>query len=221
MILPAPILLAPPPWTLTGEGFIFICHFPEAFVRQQGFLAPYQQQGYKGYIGTVMLVDYQTSAVGPYQELLFIPGLVRLADRTAFSIAKIYVSTYNSVWNGIENWGIPKELADFSITRQSDGSTIFAVGLQGVNFFSAQVQPWSFRFPINTNWLPGFQVLQQQDCGVLLTKPTAVGKARLASLRKITVNKAYFPDISQVKPLAVLAVEDFTMTFPVALRPTP
>ncbi|GAB3639487.1 acetoacetate decarboxylase family protein [Spirosoma arcticum] len=96
-------------------------------MRAQGFLAPYQQRAYWGWVGTVMLVDYETSPVGPYQELLFVPGLFRFGDTTSFSIAKIYVSTRASVWNGRQNWGIPKELAHFSFVLNSDGSRTISV----------------------------------------------------------------------------------------------
>jgi acetoacetate decarboxylase len=67
----------------------------------------------------------QTSGVGPYQELLFIPGLFHIDGRYTFSISKIYVSTEASVRSGIENWAIPKELADFKIDTQDDGSTLY------------------------------------------------------------------------------------------------
>lgn len=142
--------IAPAPWTLHGDGLVLLAHFPEAFVREHGFLAKYQRDGYRGYIGAVMLVDYHTSGVGPYRELLFIPGLFNLAGQTTFSISKIYVSTRDSVWNGIENWGIPKELADFNLTTLPDGTRVFEVSQRGRLFFSARAKPWSVRFPVTT-----------------------------------------------------------------------
>lgn len=205
---------APPPWTLHGDGVVIVAHFPEAFVREHGFLADFQRDGYRGYIGTVMLVDYHTSGVGPYRELLFIPGLFRLGDRTTFSISKIYVSTLNSVQNGIENWGIPKELAQFNLTTLPNGTRLFEVTREGHLFLSARVKPWSFRFPISTELLPGFQVTQQRRDDLLLTRPKATGKGRLASLNLVAIDGAYFPDIQRGTVLSTILVEDFTMTFP-------
>ena len=49
---------APAPWTLTGNGLILVAHFPESFVRAHGFLAPYQQTTYRGWLGMVILADY-------------------------------------------------------------------------------------------------------------------------------------------------------------------
>lgn len=195
-----------------------LAHFPESFVRQHGFLADFQRAGYLGWLGTVMLVDYQTSGVGPYCELLFIPGLFRLGSRTTFSISKIYVSTVESVVNGIENWGIPKELADFSIITAPDGAKTYGVSQHGTQFFSITARSFGPRFPVTTRLLPGFRVMQQRRNDLLLTAPVAAGTARLASLRDLSVNPAQFPDIGRGWVLATLAVENFTMTFPVPER---
>lgn len=210
---------APPPWTLTGNGLVLVAHFPEAFVRQHGFLADYQQAGYQGWLGTVMLVDYQSSGVGPYRELLFIPGLFKLGGRTTFSISKIYVSTQESVDNGIENWGIPKERAEFAITPNADGSTTYQVSRNGQPFFQVRVTRGSFRFPVSTKLLPGFQVAQQRRGDLLLTAPTATGKGRFATLHDLTIDPAYFPDVRRGTRLATMAVEEFTMVFPVPVYP--
>ncbi|MCY7357183.1 MAG: acetoacetate decarboxylase family protein [Rudanella sp.] len=209
------IKIVPAPWTLHGDGVVMIVHFSEAFVRRHGFLADFQRDGYRGYVGTVMLVDYHTSGVGPYRELLFIPGVFKLGGQTTFSISKIYVSSSDSVWNGIENWGIPKELADFNITTLPNGTRVFEVSRAGRPFFSARVKPWSFRFPVSTSLLPAFQVMQQNRGNLLLTKPEATGKGRLASLSQVVIDPVYFPDLRQGIILSTIAVQDFTMTFPV------
>lgn len=206
--------IAPAPWTLHGDGVVMMVHFPESFVLKHGFLADFQADGYRGYIGTVMLVDYHTSGVGPYRELLFIPGIFTLGGQTTFSITKIYVSTYDSVWNGIENWGIPKEVADFNITTLPDGTRVFEISKEGELFFSARVKPWSFRFPVSTKLLPSFQVIQQRQGKLLLTKPEATGKGRLATFSQVHIDPAFFPDLRQGTILSTVAVEDFTMVFP-------
>ena len=208
-------MTAPPPWTLHGDGLVLVAHFPEAFVREHGFLADFQQAGYRGWVGTVMLVDYKTSDVGPYRELLFIPGLFSIGGKTTFSISKIYVSTQVSVSNGIENWGIPKEQADFDITHDPDGSTTYVVSRQGKPFFSVRANAGGLSFPLNTRLLPGFQVTQQRRGEMLLTAPKATGKGRFASLRNIQIDGSLFPDITRGTRLATIAVHDFTMVFPV------
>ncbi len=61
--------LSPPPWHLTGYGTVLLYHVPEKLNRENGFMAPYQEKGYRGWIGAVMMVDYHSSGVGPYREL--------------------------------------------------------------------------------------------------------------------------------------------------------
>ena len=207
-------MTAPPPWTLHGDGLVLVAHFPETFVREHGFLADFQQTSYRGWVGTVMLVDYTTSNVGPYRELLFIPGLFSIGGNTTFSISKIYVSTQVSVGNGIENWGIPKEQADFDITHNPDGSMTYVVSQQGRPFFTVRATSGGLSFPVSTRLLPGFQVTQKRRGELLLTAPTATGKGRFARLHNLRIDPAYFPDITQGTRLATIAVKEFTMMFP-------
>lgn len=212
----SPTQIAKAPWHLTGNGYIFLYRFSHQFVEKNGFLADYQKPRFKGIIGAVMLVDYQTSGVGPYQELLFIPGFFDFDGKRAFSISKIYVSTYNSVWNGIENWGIPKELATFEKQELMDEKQEkIQVSIDGQTIFSAQLQKSWFKFPLTTALTP-FTVAQALRGDLVLTKPTAKGQGQWAKLNDIWVNPVYFPDLSEAKPLAVIAVNNFEMVFPVA-----
>jgi hypothetical protein len=205
---------APPPWKLNGNGYIFIYHFPKSFVEKFGFLADYQQDSFEGdFVGTVMLVDYATSAVGPYHELLFVPGRMKFDKKKLFSISKIYVSSQDSVENGIANWGIPKELANFKITKPTEKETIIEVMTEGKTFFKAHLRNRSFSFPITTKFFP-LKLAQKLHNDLLITNSPAKGKASFAKMLDIVVDNKFFPPISQLKPLTILAVEDFEMIFP-------
>ncbi|MCS6795047.1 MAG: acetoacetate decarboxylase family protein, partial [Raineya sp.] len=137
-----PSIVAPPPWTLHGKGIILLYRFEKSFVENNGFLSENLKKRYKGILGSVMLVDYEDSPVGVYRELLFIPGMFQFDSRKVFHISKIYVSTYESVWNGIENWGIPKEMADFTWEDAQNGFERFVVKKEGDTFFSAELKSW-------------------------------------------------------------------------------
>lgn len=204
----------PPPWKLKGNGYIFLYHFPKSFVEKFGFLADYQANRFDGdFVGTVMLVDYATSAVGPYHELLFVPGRLNFDKKKIFSISKIYVSSQDSVENGIANWGIPKELADFKITKLSEKEEIVEVMVAGKIFFKAHLHKRSFKFPITTKFFP-LKLAQKLSNDLLITNSPARGKASFAKLLNIEVDSSHFPPISQLKPLSILAVSDFEMEFP-------
>lgn len=205
---------APPPWKLNGNGYIFIYHFPKSFVEKFGFLADYQRDSFDGdFVGTVMLVDYETSAVGPYHELLFVPGRMKFDKKMFFSISKIYVSSQDSVENGIANWGIPKELADFKITKPTEKETIVEVIIEGKTFFKVHLCNGSFSFPITTKFFP-LKLAQKLNNDLLITNSPAKGKASFAKMLDIEVNSKFFPPISQLKPFTILAVKNFEMIFP-------
>lgn len=205
---------APPPWKLKGNGYIFLYHFPKSFVEKFGFLADYQANRFNGdFVGTVMLVDYATSAVGPYHELLFVPGRLSFDKKKIFSISKIYVSSQESVENGIANWGIPKELANFKITKLSEKEEVIEVMIAEKTFFKVHLHKRSFKFPITTKFFP-LKLAQKLGNDLLITNSPAKGKASFAKLLNIEVDSSQFPPISQLKPLSILAVSDFEMEFP-------
>ncbi|MDZ7898928.1 MAG: hypothetical protein U5N85_13020 [Arcicella sp.] len=209
---PVNIKIAPAPWNLTGNAYIMVYKFSKDFVEEHGFLADYQQDRFLGYIGTVMLVDYKTSGVGPYRELLFIPGMFTFDWKKVFSISKIYVSSQDSVYNGIANWGIPKESADFDWVQNDDGTEDISVKIEGKPFFKANFKKGFISFPLTTSILP-LTVVQKLHKDLIITNPTAKGKATLASMKSVKIDKNFFPDLSKAKPLLTMKVKDFEMVF--------
>lgn len=209
-----PNVIAPPPWTLTGNGYIFMYWFKKSWVQQFGHLLGFQEKYACGGLGTVMLVDYHTSSVGPYRELLIVPGRFELGGKRQFSISKIYVSSYDSVWNGINNWGIPKELADFEIKHLSDGAEQLRVSVGGEVFFEVTLTQRKFYLPISTRFFP-LRLAQEQNGQLLITNSSATGKATWAKATNLRIYSAFFPDVSQLQPLTILAVKDFEMIFPI------
>jgi hypothetical protein len=208
----------PAPWTLTGNGLAMLYRFPREFVLDNGFVPPDLRDSFVGGIGSVMLVDYHASNVGPYRELLFIPGQFQIGSKRYYAITKIYVSTLISVDNGRANWAIPKELADFDI--QNDGQT-FTVAQDGKSFLDLRIQSRRFSLPVNTAWSPiKLSLGQLQNDSLYVTTPTARGRIQFVLIQDVRVNPTLFPDIGQFPPLVAVRVRDFTMTFPVAdVRP--
>lgn len=214
--------LAPAPWNLTGEAFISVFKFSKEFVNEHCFMADYQTDNWRGSLGAVMLVNYKSSNVGPYFELLFIPGKIELGHLksstitqiSGFTISKIYVSTMASVENGINNWGIPKELADFQWNNIGTGAAEITVSKDGLEFFKAVLKQVSFAFPITTSILP-LKIIQKFKDKYYLTKPKASGKGSFARLKSVAVNSKYFPDICCKNSLATFHLNHFEMIFPI------
>jgi hypothetical protein len=211
MLTPTKIVV--PPWALKGNGYILVYHFPQDFIENQCFLTDLPNRKTWLRVGCVMIVDYHTSEVGAYQELLFIPAFFDFAGQKAFHISKIYVSTYDSVYNGIENWGIPKELADFKIVRTTQHTCQVSANTANKDFFQIRLKSFGIPFPITTSLFP-FTFYQKHQDKILKTSPKGTGWGKLCKIEDINVNREYFPDITLFKPLLAIEVNDFSMRFP-------
>jgi hypothetical protein len=218
---------APAPWSLRGDGYMIFYKFSREFVEQLGFVPPELTGKFDGYLGSVMLVNYQSSPVGPYRELLFIPGKFKLDDKNGInarpqSITKIYVNSEKSTQNGRENWGIPKETAVFRRNLvdknfiTGDTECIELLDANGKPFFSITLRAFGLSFPITTAMMP-IHLMQNLNDKTYFTTPSGKGKGQLVSIKDLKINGDYFPDLTQAKPLMAIKVSDFTMEFPDAV----
>ncbi|MGC8658894.1 MAG: acetoacetate decarboxylase family protein [Desulfomonilaceae bacterium] len=206
---------APAPWNLTGNGYIILYWFRKENLKDKCFLEEPLKESYLGGMGCVMLVDYESSNVGPYKELLFIPGKISFQSKKFYTITKIYVSTSDSVVNGRENWGIPKEQANFSWNSDSNTDQII-VEREGHEFFNIKMEriKFLFPFPVTTALLP-FPLVQTMNEKAYYTDFCGKGIGSVARLKKIDMDETFFPPIDHYKPLFVMKVRNFKLTFPV------
>lgn len=218
MLTEKEILAVPAPWQLDGSGYILVYNFPQDFVREAGFLPPALAGAFVGGPGAVMLVDYQHSDAGPYQELLFTPGQFQVNGRRFYSITKIYVSTWESVVNGRRNWGIPKEFADFALTAPRPGVERVQVSLAGQVFAAFEFQTHGWSLPVTTSLVPSAlrTLIEPLDGKTYFTAPSGRGQIRRARLEKAEVQPAFFPNIAQFCPLVCVRASGFALQFPLA-----
>ncbi|HMV76978.1 MAG TPA: acetoacetate decarboxylase [Leptospiraceae bacterium] len=205
----------PPPWNLDGEGFLLPFWADKKHCLQSGFISESEKDSYRGGLGAVMLVNYRSSDVGPYFELLFIPGDFHHSGKTYKKITKIYVSSQKSVEEGILNWAIPKELAEFS-WKKTDKETKIDIQSEKGSVLTTVLKEKFFSFPVTTSLFP-FTLLQKAPESLLATKFIGKGSAKFAGLESYSSNPAHFPDIYSVSSFRLpgLAVSPFALTFPV------
>lgn len=212
----------PAPWSLQGYGYIVMFKAEPQWLFENGFIDADMRERYVPSIGTAMVVNYAESTAGPYGELLFIPGKFTFPDgQQRYSISKIYVSSMQSVVNGQDNWGIPKELAEFNFDRQTSGKQEHirielpeAGGLIADMSFSNQ----SWGVPVTTALLPKkFRTVAQywQD-QLFYTTPAAKSNIKFAKLQQGEFDQGLFPDLNGVKILAVFKTDALNMQFPPA-----
>lgn len=203
----------PAPWHLKGRGFILMYRFPEAFIRDSCFLPEeWKILKWTG-IGFVMLVDYTDSPVGPYHELLIMPGKARIDKRKSRTVSRIYVDTFESMYDGRSNWGLPKEVTDFKWT-QKDRRHLIQAGSFG-SWFEMRLEVGSIPFPIHSRMLP-LRLHQELDGMKYSVTPVASGTGRFCLVKDVKVDPYYFPELNMLEPLAAIYVDPFRMTFPAA-----
>lgn len=206
----------PAPWNLKGKGYIILYKFRKDFVQNNANLPEFLKDHFIGGLGSVMLVDYSSSDVGPYGEFLLIPGKFQHRDRKLNTISKIFVSTMESVLNGQENWGIPKEQADFNFQSINKNSERVQISINGTSVADMTLKSFGVKFPVNTKLLP-FPLVQKHDNKYFYTQFFGGGTGQLAKIDHISINSQLFPDISSIKPIAVIKVNPFNITFPVPI----
>ncbi|QRV78562.1 hypothetical protein RhiJN_06577 [Ceratobasidium sp. AG-Ba] len=152
-----------PPWTLDAEAWWILPPVPlpwQAKVLPKGALDPFEEERYRdlqatytGGLGTIQLIRYHTSPVGPYDELLYVPGNMSYktgpsSTISGLSVTRIYVSSTASVVNGtaaklqVKSFpsfssyhlfafdgigNIPKQLARFEFTKEDESDPLSPV----------------------------------------------------------------------------------------------
>jgi hypothetical protein len=210
---------SPPPWNLRGDGYILLYRFSAQtqLGGQAGFVPPELQPHFRGGLGAVMLVDYKDTPVGPYHELLFIPGFFDFHGQSFPSISKIYVSTWASIVNGRENWRIPKEEAQFASYQRGNVERIRIQQPDGSLIADITLEMSRWRFPITTGVVPPALRTVVQNDPIKSYEITLAGQgwAQPTHLHHVRVDPTYFPDFTQGQLLTAVRVSNFSLTFPV------
>lgn len=207
---------APAPWTLDGDGWILLLRLPEDVRQDARHLPPeLRDQALLG-PSIVMFVDYADSPAGPYRELLYIPGRCETADgRRAWTVTRIYVSSWDSVVNGRQNWGIPKDLAEFERTSTGRGERIrVAVGNRQIA--SLELESRGPALPVHAGLLPGGlrRIVQYHAGRSFEFTPVARGRAALARAGRLETDTGLFPDLAGGRLALALRVPRFRLHFP-------
>jgi hypothetical protein len=206
----------PAPWKLKGKGYILLFRFSKQEIEADKFLSDFFRENFCGGFASLMIVEYQSSDAGPYNELLLIPGKFKYKGQKKNTISKIYVSTMASVENGIRNWAIPKELADIKFEQDGKLREKVTASIGENEFFSATFRKYRLPFPVHTAFLP-FPLVQLMDGKSYFTRFTGKGCGCPVKLITIKSDSNFFPDLSSKRIIAAIKVEPFQICFPEAV----
>lgn len=151
---PSSNVLAPAPWQLRGEAYAFFVKLPLPRGRAELFAPSELAEARFGQLGLVMFAEYGDSPVGPFHELLFVPGTFRFGKRRLPTITKLYASTRASVEIGRRNWGIPKEQADFEVDQGRDGVKRVTMRVEGTTAVELWFRHGTLPLPFTSSLVP-------------------------------------------------------------------
>lgn len=204
-----------PPWHLQGEGFILNYWITPHFIRAaHAFrIAPSPL----GRVVQVMLVRYQHSPVGPYDELLIMDHPL-ISKRRLSTIPKIYVSTQESLVHGQHLWGIPKEHAEFNWQTQGQEVICQITHQQQTLTLRLRKAKSSRSIYINSHHLPTSMLKIRQNWKALHYQFSPQFRGYLAKLTQVEWQNTQdiFPDFSRAKHLQSFYVSKFNLIFPAA-----
>ncbi|HOT46051.1 MAG TPA: acetoacetate decarboxylase family protein [Spirochaetota bacterium] len=208
----------PAPWTLRGHAFAFLVKMPEDVLDSRCFVAPELAGRRAGRFSIFMYVNYSSSNAGAYHELLFLPARHEFSGSKRWTISKIYVSGMETLVNGRENWGIPKEMADFDSFVDSSGIERVRASSGNSVFANMEFAPYGPSFPVTSSLLPSFiRTLAHYREGKLYTvTPRLRCVSRLARVRAMAFNDKFFPDVSRGTIMMGGYLGNFTAVFPEA-----
>jgi len=215
--------LRPAPWDLRGSGWVVALKLPRESPALDAFVPSELAGRGRGLASYLMYVDYSQSGCGPYRELLFIPGAFPFGDgRRHLTISRILVSTWDSVVNGRNNWGIPKDRADFEVEQGGTDGREERVQVTTDGRELCELSFGTLRFapplPVRGALLPvALRTLAQRFRGhTFYYAPEARGRLRPGRLLSWRFDAALFPDLAGAAVIAAFKVESFRMSFPVA-----
>ena len=198
--------ITPAPWDLVGMGVMHFFWGPRR-------VDPFSGEQVSG-LGGFIIARYDQSPVGPYNELLYIPGRHTVEGKASFFISKIYVDSVDSVVSGQSNWGIPKELATIDIAQESKTIAVSA-SLDGIPFFSCSISQGQFSFPVSTKLIP-IPLHQDWKGKYYFTRFAGSGSGAFSRLSVRHVDPDLFADTRPFTSLSTLTVDPFRLTFPVS-----
>jgi hypothetical protein len=157
-------------------------------------------------IGTAMVV-YEAGSVLRYHELLF-AVLVRRGTRLMPSISEIWVDSAVSRDGGRALWGIPKELADFTVSRPPG----FGADVRDDRGLIAGAR---FRqvLPVPGRWPLSYRVAQTLEGALKATPVRCRAAVGLCTARWRIPADGPLGRLAGRRPLAGLVLRDFVLDF--------
>lgn len=204
------VLKSPAPWRLKGVGILLVYKLKREWVETYGNLPKHLKGKFKGGLGMLLLANYSESPVGPFHEILFIPGKFRKSRKQA--VTRSFSDKEVSTQNLRSNWGIPTENVEIAWDTTPNQDRI-RLAKNGDIFFSADFESGGLSFPLSTAFLP-LRLCQTWNKLKYFTRLSGSGWGKLVKIKQLDLNPDLFPDIRGIHPLFAIKVNPFFIRFP-------
>ncbi len=195
-------VVTPAPWLLTGQGLVVV-------LRSRRRVAG---RGALGRISALAFVDYESSEVGPYRELLHMPYLTRWSDAIGPTVDHIWVTLHESAISGNANWGLTKTVATIEREPLAGGSERWLAADDGGPLAEVVHTVIGPRLPIAKPASLGR--LLQVRAGQTFATPVGVrGLVRASRVEELSIDAARVTDLDDHQVLGAVSISSGTMTF--------
>lgn len=218
---PRDIARAAAPWLLRGDAFLVLTASTTEQNLADASINPSLRGVYNNLFNALVLADYRESPVGPFRELLYIPGRFRFGvDEERLCISRSYASSEVARVNRREHWGVPSALAPITRTAPRSDREEFRVGDDG--FASFAFETFGPDLPLNGKVIPrAFRAFAQLEGDRTFLYTLAItGTMRAARFEPLGFDVTRFPDMSQREMVLAIKISDFLVEFPAAQAAT-
>jgi hypothetical protein len=200
------------PWRLHGTAWLLPQLHP---VKQVDMYVPSNCQIVAGFgytPGGYVLVRYWTSPVGPYNEVMFIPALIKHASHYGFHVSHIYVDNQASVDSGRANWWLPKQMLHYSVRAQRQ-MAVFEAYSDNANVCRATFAHMiRCCVPFTTAFLP-LMLLQERDGSFRQSRVSAKGRVTIANGLFNILDQTILPQVRPCIRFPLLHLPDVRLWF--------
>lgn len=200
--------------TCKGKAYICVYNFDAEFVKKDSFQCQFLEGKASGGFGALIFVDYTETPVGPYQEVMFIPGKYEVGGESRYVATKCYVSKPEAIDANGDGFFGPKELAAFNVSMVDNSTIHLSVTKGRSKVLALEIGTWdAISLPASSSIIsfPFMQLLNGQER--LLWKYEARSAMNIAHLSSVQVRPAYFPDIAKFSPIVTLCLNNFELSF--------
>ncbi|GEM_PF-1457380 len=203
----------PPPWELRGNGFVVFYRFPKEFLNTYSLVPNVLRSLFCGGIGAMMLFDYYQTPVGPYSEILFIPGQFAYENKKYHSITRRLATSRESAAAGYAQWGIPEEKGTVHFIYLDNRYTRIRLAVNDKKTADGAAHT---EITFKTNGIPLFmpswcmpnRLLHCDGKHLYRSRIKIKTRARLCRIKNNIVQHPSFPDTTTLRPLAVLHIPE-------------